>query len=300
VKNIAASVRARLLAKARQSGQTFNEVLQYYGIERLLYRLSKSNYANDLILKGALLFFGWGVPLRRPTRDIDFRGYELNTIENIEGIFRHICGIAVEEDGLEFDPDSVTAERIIEGADYEGVRVRFRGSLGKAIIHMQVDIGFSDRVATEPTWINYPTILGMPSPRIRAYPLESFISEKFEAIVALGLANSRLKDFYDLYVASSAFELNGEPLAEAIATTFTSRNTPIPDGVPEGLSEEFVDIRRRQWQAFIRRLGDTDVPIEFGMVVDRLGDFLLPPADAARTRSKFRFRWKNESWESIR
>ena len=165
---------------------------------------------------------------------------------------------------------------------------------------MQVDIGFSDQLATEPTWIDYPTILGMPSPRIRAYPLESFISEKFEAIVALGLANSRLKDFYDLYVTSNVFELEGESLAEAIATTFTSRNTPIPDGAPQGLSEEYVDIRRRQWRAFIQRLGDTDVPIEFGTVVDRLGEFLLPPADAARTQAEFRFRWKNDNWEIIR
>ena len=200
MKDIAASVRARLRAKARESDQTFNEILQYYGIERLLYRLSRSQYANDFVLKGALLFFGWGIAPRRPTRDIDFRGYKFRTIEDAEEVFRQVCDVTVKEDGLQFDPDSVKAERIIEDEIYEGVRIRFQGKLGKAILHMQVDIGFSDQPATEPAWIEYPTILGMPFPRIRAYPLESFISEKFEAIVALGLANSRLKDFYDLYV----------------------------------------------------------------------------------------------------
>lgn len=298
MKNIAASVRAGLLAQARQSDQTFNEILQYYGIERLLFRLSRSHHADSFILKGALLFFGWGIPLRRPTRDIDFRGYGFNTGEGVEEVFKHVCSVTVEDDGLQFDPNSVRAERIIEDDIYEGVRVRFQATLGKAIIHMQVDIGFSDQLATAPTWIDYPTLLGMPPPRIRVYPVESFISEKSEAIVSLGLANSRLKDYYDLYLISSVFELEGESLAEAIATTFTSRNTPIPDGVPQGLSEEFAAVRRRQWQAFIQRLGDTDVPIEFDSVVDRLKVFLLPPADAARTQSEFKFRWQNDNWQS--
>jgi predicted nucleotidyltransferase component of viral defense system len=249
MKNMAASVRARLRTKARQRDQTFNEVLQYYGIERLLYRLSRSQYSDNFVLKGALLFFGWGIPLRRPTRDIDFRGYEFSTLEKVEEIFRHICGVRVEEDGLQFDPNSVRAERIIEDETYAGVRVRFQGQLEKAVLHMQVDIGFSDQLATGPTWVDYPTILDMPSPRIRVYPLESFISEKFEALMSLGVANSRLKDFYDLYVASNVFELEGEPLAEAIATTFRSRNTPIPEGVPDGLSDVFVDNRSRQWRA---------------------------------------------------
>jgi hypothetical protein len=296
---MSASVRARLLTHARQSDRTFNEVLQYYGIERLLYRLSRSRYAGDFVLKGALLFFGLGMALRRPTRDIDFRGYGFNTIEDIESVFSDICEMEVEGDGLLFDPASVKAERIIEDDIYEGVRVRFQGKLGRAIVHMQVDIGFSDQLATAPTWIDYPTILGMPSPRIRAYPLESFISEKFEAIVSLGLVNSRLKDFYDLFVASNVFELDGEPLAEAMATTFAARHTLIPVGIPQGLSEEYVDIRRWQWEAFIQRIGDTGAPTEFGIVVDRLGEFLLPPADAARTESAFRFRWQNEEWALV-
>ena len=300
MKNIAASVRDRLATKARKSDQTFNEVLQYYGNERLLYRLSRSEYADKFILKGALLFIGWGVALRRPTRDIDFRGYEFNTIDHIEEVFRHICGITVEEDGLQFDPDSVKAERIMEDDQYEGIRVRFQGNLGRAIIHMQVDIGFSDAVVTNPEWIDYPTLLDMPSPRIRAYPLENMIAEKFEAMVSLGLGNSRLKDYYDLYVVSRIFEVDGPSLANAIAITFESRNTPIPDGLPAGLSGEYVDMWTNQWEVLTRRFGGIDVPAELSVVVERLRRFLLAPATGARGHSEFKFRWKNDSWRRVR
>ena len=177
-KNIPASVRQRLLDKAKETGRPFNEVLQYFAMERFLYRLSRSPYADNFVLKGALMLTVWEVPLTRPTMDIDLLGRINNSIETIGEVTKEICQQEVEPDGLAFDIASIEAERIAEDADYEGIRVRFRGSLGTARIVMQLDIGFGDIVIPSPEPTNYPTLLDLPAPYLRGYSRESTIAEK--------------------------------------------------------------------------------------------------------------------------
>jgi predicted nucleotidyltransferase component of viral defense system len=295
--SITASVRDQLQTQARQSGRTFNEVLQYYGMERLLFRLSRSEFGRDFVLRGALAFFAWGVVLRRPTRDIDLRGYGRNSIAYAERVFRDVCRLRVEEDGVWFDPRLVMAERIIEDEAYAGIRVHIEGRLGKAQLHLQVNLGFSGELATEPEWLDYPTLLDMAGPRLRVYPLESFVADKFEAMVDLGLANSRLKDFYDVYVVSELFDVEGERMARAIAVAFRSRQTPLPEGVPQGLSVEFAKEKGGLWWQFVQRVGDDEVPIELQEVMERLRGFLLPPAEAARSAAAFGYHWQDGKWK---
>jgi hypothetical protein len=201
--NLAASIRQRLLNKARETGRPFNEILQYFAIERFLYRLATSPHADKFVLKGALMFTAWQAPLSRPTRDIDLLGLTNNSIDAIVAMTQTICTQAVEPDGLTFEPEGVEGERIVEGADYEGVRVRFRGSLGTARITMQLDIGFGDVVIPQPVMVEYPTILPLSAPRLRGYSRESAIAEKFEAMIKLGILNSRMKDFFDVWLLKS-------------------------------------------------------------------------------------------------
>ena len=193
-KNIAASVHQRLLNKARESDRPFNELLQYYAIERFLYRLAMSSHADRYILKGALMLTVWKSPVSRPTMDIDLLGKTGNSIEAIVSMVQEVCRLKVISDGIVFDPKSVRGERITEDADYEGVRVRFQGSLATAQVTIQLDIGFGDVVIPPAELTIYPTILDFPAPQMLAYSKESAIAEKFEAMVKLGVMNSRMKD----------------------------------------------------------------------------------------------------------
>ncbi len=178
-RNIAASVRQRLLSEARERGRPFSELLQYFAMERFLYRLSKSHYAGKFVLKGALMLTVWEAPLTRPTMDIDLLGRIDNRVETMVEVTREICLQEVEPDGIDFDIATIKAERIVEDAEYEGIRVRFWGSLETAQIVMQLDIGFGDIVIPSPEPTNYPTLLDFPAPRIRGYSRESTIAEKF-------------------------------------------------------------------------------------------------------------------------
>ena len=196
--NVAASVRARLANQARAGGRPFQEILQYYGLERFLYRLSKSEYRERFILKGALMLRVWDAPMTRPTRDIDFLGYTENSIDSLENMIRAICALEVEDDGLDFDPQGVKGERIKEDADYSGVRIKFSGLLEWAKIPMQLDIAFDDVVYPTIDESAYPSLLSYPAPILRMYPRETVVAEKFQAMVYLGTINSRMKDFYDI------------------------------------------------------------------------------------------------------
>ena len=209
-KNIGASVRQRLLNKARETGRPFSELLQYFAMERFLYRLSKSEYADKFVLKGALMLTAWNAPLLRPTMDIDLLGRIGNDIGAMAAIVREICAGRVEpDDGLVFDAATVQGERIAEAAEYEGVRIRFRATLDAARIQMQLDIGFGDIVVPAAVPTIYPTILDLPAPHLLAYSRETAIAEKFEAMVKLGELNSRMKDFFDIWLLSRSFDFDG-------------------------------------------------------------------------------------------
>ncbi len=227
VKNISASVHQRLLNKAKETRRPFNELLQYFAIERFLYRLSRSPLANSFILKGALMFWIWHKPASRPTMDIDLLGKISNSRDVITAAVREACEGDVEPDGLSFDSRSVTVARITEDAEYEGLRVRLHGLLGNARISIQVDIGFGDVVVPSPRKASFPTLLDFPAPRLYGYSKESTIAEKFRAMVTFGNLNSRMKDFYDIWMLCNQFDFRGKILAEAIEKTFANRKTPI-------------------------------------------------------------------------
>lgn len=227
-RNVAASVRQRLANAAQQSNRPFQEVLQYFAMERFLYRLSVSPHNERFVLKGALLFNVWGAPATRPTRDIDLLANLNNSVAAVLPVIRDITQQVVEPDGLVFDVDSLAGQVIKEAADYSGVRMTFLAYLENARIPMQIDIGFGDVIVPEAALTDYPVLLGLATPRLLAYPRETVVAEKFEAMVKLGQLNSRLKDFFDLWLLSRQFQFDGRILAQAVRETFANRHTTIP------------------------------------------------------------------------
>ena len=292
-RDIAASVRQRLLNHARETGRPFNELLQYFAMERFLYRLSKSPYVDNFVLKGALMLTVWEAPLSRPTMDIDLLGLIDNSIEDIVAVTKNICTQEVEPDGITFDPSGIEGERITEDADYGGVRVRFRGSLGTAHITMQLDIGFGDMVIPAVDSLEYPTILDLPAPKLRGYSKESTIAEKFEAMVKLGILNSRMKDFFDIWLMSRQFDFEGQRLAAAIEKTFSTRGTDI-QSEPIALTNSFAEdpAKIAQWRGFIRKIRLTNVPPDFGEVIEAISIFLRPIAERLAAEKPFEATWR--------
>jgi len=286
-------VRQRLLNKARETDRPFNELLQYFAMERFLYRLSKSHYADNFVLKGALMLTVWKAPLSRPTIDIDLLGRIDNSIETIVEVTKEICRQEVEPDGIAFDVASIEAERIAEDADYEGIRVRFRGSLGTAQIVMQLDIGFGDILVPSPEPTNYPTILDLPAPQLLGYTKESTIAEKFEAMVKLGILNSRMTDFFDIRLMLRQFDFDGATLSAAIIKTFSTRGTSIQPE-PITLTSTFAKDTDKavQWRGFIRKNRLTDVPQNFPEVITPIASFLGPIAKTLAGGHSFRGTWK--------
>jgi predicted nucleotidyltransferase component of viral defense system len=293
VSNVAASLHQRLLNKAQETKRPFNELLQYFAMERFLYRLSESPHAEKFVMKGALMFVVWHAPASRPTMDIDLLGITDNDVGAIVRMVKAVCRQGVEPDGLIFDPDSVEGQRIAEDANYEGVRVRFRGNLGTARITMQLDIGFGDVVTPSPEVTEYPTLLALPAPRLRAYSRESAVAEKFEAMVKLDVVNSRMKDFYDVWLLARQFDFDGPMLAEAIAQTFSRRGTAIPAD-PAALMRRVARYagKEAQWQGFIRRSRLEGVPGDFTAIVGAIAIFLAPISEALTANRHFRGTWK--------
>jgi len=275
-RNIGASVRARLLDRARAERSDFQILLTRYALERLLYRLSASPHRDRFILKGAMLFVTWVADPFRPTRDLDLLGHGESDAEAIAETFRAICAQPVADDGVTFDVAALMAAPIREEAEYGGVRVRTTATIAGARIPIQVDIGFGDAITPAAVEIDYPTLLDTPTPRLRAYPVETVVAEKFEALVTLGVANSRLKDFYDLWVISRTFELRQAPLVEAIQRTFERRGTVLPSVVPVGLTDEFAEAWTAQWRAFLDRDRMAAAPDAFAATVADLRLFLMP------------------------
>lgn len=258
-------------------------MLTRYGLERLLFRLSQSDHRDSLVLKGALLFQVWTGSPHRPTRDLDLLGFGEPSPDRCRDLVRSICAIPDESDGLAFDLDALTAEAIKEDDIYHGVRVRLTARLAQARIPLQIDVGFGDLVSPAPATIEYPTLLETPRPRIRAYSMESVIAEKLEAMISLGLANSRMKDFYDVWFMARTFPFGAAALREAIVGTFTKRKTPWSRESFEALFEQLGGDTHKhvQWRAFLRRSG-LDATQAFGDTVDQVRRFADVPATAAR------------------
>jgi len=277
--NVPASVRQRLLDRARRDNRPLNELLQYYAMERFLYSLSLSTCADRFILKGALMLRAWCSPEMRPTMDIDMLGRTSNEEAGIVGQMREIMAVEVEPDGLVFAPESIRTERITEDADYEGIRIRFLGRLDSAKVSMQIDNGFGDIVYPGPEESDLPVILDFPPPRLLCYSRESAIAEKFEAMVKLGALNSRMKDFYDIWLLSRQFDFDGAKLARAIELTFDRRGTVVPIKV-EAFADNFISAKQIQWSAFCKRLRQSHIPASFRDLVAGVEVFLGPVISA--------------------
>ena len=282
LKNIGASVRARLLRFAKASGQGFDLVLTRFALERLLFRLGQSPHADRFVLKGAMLMMSWFEDPFRGTRDLDLLGFGDPEPEAMLATFREVLALNAN-DGVEFDTDALRVDRIREELEYGGLRLRTSASIGGARIGLTIDVGFGD--ATEPgaEMLDYPSMLAFPAPRLRAYARETVIAEKFQAMVALGRANSRMKDFYDIWILSKSFDFDGDRLPRAIAATFARRETAIPVDLPDALTLAFAndEQKQRQWNAFIKNVSTN--PGSLQDVVVNLAGFLMPNALQART-----------------
>lgn len=244
--NIHVSIHQRLLNLARERNEDFQRIYSRYALERFLYRLSRHRAGEKFILKGAFLFEIWGGVVYRPTRDADFLGYGELSPERIQNIFASVCRRGFKSDGMVYDAASVTAETIREENRYGGIRVRLSGKLGSARARLQLDIGFGDTVIPKPKVISLPTLLPMPAPKLRIYPRESVVAEKFQTMVVLGLMNSRMKDYFDIFQLCRSFSFDGKELAKAIEATFKSRATALPKELPLGLSTEFSEDKAKQ------------------------------------------------------
>jgi len=292
VRNISASVRDRLLNKARAEKLDFNLLLTRYALERMLYRLSISKQRDQFLLKGALLFDLWFDVPHRPTHDADFLGFGSAEIPHIEEIFRDICRIEVE-DGIVFQPDTVKAAEIRKEANYAGVRVTLLGMLDSARCAVQIDIGFGDAVVPGPDEVHYPVILGeMPGPHLHVYPRYTVVAEKLEALTSLGMLNSRMKDYFDLWILAKHSDFDGQILSRAVAATFERRRTAVPTGVPIGLSDEFINDAQKgkQWQGFLRK--NALDPMSLATVVVDLRDFLMPVLAAIAAGGSHDYPWR--------
>ena len=290
-RNISASVRDRLLNKARAEKLDYNLLLTRYALERMLYRLSISKQRDQFLLKGALLFDLWFDVPHRPTHDADFLGFGSAEIPHIEEIFRDICRIEVE-DGIAFQPDTVKAAEIRKEANYAGVRVTLQGMLDSARCPVQIDIGFGDAVVPGPDEVHYPVILGeMPEPHLHVYPRYTVVAEKLEALTSLGMLNSRMKDYFDLWILAKHSDFDGQILSRAVAATFDRRRTAIPTGLPIGLSDESISDaqKAKQWQGFLRKNALDPMPL--ATVVADLRDFLIPVLAAIAAGGSHDYPW---------
>lgn len=291
-KNIVASIHQRLLNVSKQTGRAFNDLVMYYAIERFLYRLSQSAHADRVVLKGALMLQLWKTPATRITRDIDLLARLNNDLGQIADVVRAVCVADVEYDALVFDPESVETARIAEDADYEGVRATFKGQFGKMPLAMQIDFGFSDVITPGPTEITYPTVLDHPPAKLRAYNRETVVAEKFEAMVKLGELNSRMKDFFDVWILAQTFEFDEQTLADAIVATFARRKTD-PQVEPVCFTKAFCDLpsKAAQWKGFIKTARVENAPASFADVISHVRNFLQPVAEAIVHQRKPARQW---------
>lgn len=291
LKNVAASVKERLRNISVQNGKEFQSVISQYVQERFLYRLSQSNYSNNLILKGALLFIAHDISRNRPTRDIDFLGSKIpNEIDDLLGVIKEILTIKID-DGLRFDYDCVEAENITEDGDYKGVRIKFYVFLENSRERMQLDIGFGDTITAGPVEIEFPTLLDFPAPKLKVYSIETAIAEKFEAIVSLQLQTSRMKDFYDILFFAENYNFKKETLIQAITTTFNNRSTEL-ELSKIVFEDKFKNDENFQklWSAFLSR-NKLENHKTFYEVVSQIQSFIQPIFDSGTKNN-----WNPDKW----
>ena len=294
--NIAASVRARLQDLAREQQADFQRVLTRYALERLLFRLSVSPHKNLFVLKGAMLYVAWLADPFRTTRDLDLLAFADRATTSLLEIFRNICSQPVADDGLRFDTENILVEPSSGDRTQKALRVRTSAQLASAIIRVQIDVGFGDIVTPGPLELEYPVLLGHPAPTLNAYPRDTVVAEKFEAIVALDLANSRMKDFYDLLAMSRLFAFEGTTLAAAIRATFEQRATAIPHERPPSLTQAFLEDSRKfvQWRSFLTRDPLLIDEPDLRTVIREVGNFIMPAARAAIDDRRTLGRWTSD------
>lgn len=295
-RNVGASVRAKLLNKARADKRDFTMVLTRFALERLLYRLSISTHADHFLLKGALLFDLWfDVPLR-PTRDMDLLGFGLAEEPYLIAAFTEFCALNVD-DGIHFDGRSIRAEEIRKEANYKGIRVTLLGWIDGARCQIQVDVGYGDAVTPRPDSVEYPVMLEeFPAPHLKTYPRYTVVAEKLEALITLGIANSRMKDYFDLWVLAMHSDFEGELLTEAIGATLSRRGTDTPIDVPFGLTDMFATDTKKQlqWQGFLRK--NQLEALTLIQIVTVLRQFLMPPLNSLASGKGFSSQWNHGVW----
>lgn len=293
LRNVPQSVHQRLKNLAREQGVELNRLLERYVGERFLYRLGVSAEVDRFTLKGAALFLVWAGEELRATRDVDLLGAGDGDHEAIRAAMAAVCAVPCPEDGLAFDPESIRVQVIRDVQEHGGVRVRLRASLGPAVLPLQVDIGFGDAITPEREESAYPTLLDQPVPRLWTYPRETFVAEKFEAMVRLGPTNTRMKDFWDVAALAARFDFDGETLRTALDETFQRRGTTHTEELPDALRPAFYQDAGRAgyWQAFLRKAGAGVTPADFNAVGERVRAFLGPVRESLIRGEAFTRTW---------
>lgn len=290
--NVSQSVRDRLLNRSRETGESHQALLTRFALERLLYRIGESDVEDQFVLKGAYAFLVWQNDLHRPTKDLDLLGY--GDPAQLEEIFRTVCQVDVPDDGVSFDPDSVEAEAIRDQETYDGLRVTLDAHVGNAHLPLQIDVGFGDAIHPTPQTTEFPTLLDFPAAKLRTYPRETVVAEKLHGMVVFGIANSRMKDFYDVWYLSRKFDFDGSTLTKAIDATFERRDTDLPERTPSALTEDFArdDRKQTQWKAFGNRTRLQEFEEELRPVIDQIRRFLYRPLESLRTGDPFNQHWQ--------
>ncbi|MBM4176547.1 MAG: nucleotidyl transferase AbiEii/AbiGii toxin family protein [Ignavibacteria bacterium] len=276
ITNIAVSVKERLINYSRKNSLDFNSVLLQYIQERFLFRISKSIYSDNFVLKGALLFLAHDISRLRPTKDIDLLGRSVpNKTDSLKEIFQEIASISFE-DGLTFDSHSVSAEEIVEQDEYHGIRIKLSAKLGTARQQVRIDIGFGDIVYPSSLLMDYPTLLDFEAPHLKVYSIESAVAEKFEAAVSLGIATSRMKDFYDIHFFASSKGFDLLTLHNALIETFKNRQTSI-EKRHSIFDDKFKNDKNLEalWAAFIKKRS-LKINLNFSETVSKIKLFIEP------------------------
>jgi len=300
IKDVTVSVLAKLRKTSKSSRAPFQQVLQLYAIERFLYRISKSRHAQSVILKGALLLMTIGIPSARPTVDINMLRRGRSDEATLVKVMKECAAVEVEADGLAFITDSVVAEEIAKDSEFRETRVLMLARMDNVRLKIQVDFGVGDVMVPGPRMIEYPVILGSDTIPLLAYPIESSIAEKLQAMVALGNANSRMQDFYEVWICSTHLDFNADALLKAIDATFRNRKTPVPADDVEALTAAFAEAHRVQWNAFIRKIGETELIDEFGRIVNDVRVFAMPALHSLAGGESLTKQWKaGRGWVAV-